>query len=241
MAKAEAGIRFDWGMALLTIWVVVGFYLDLWAHAHGMVDDTFLTPWHAFLYAGAATFGLTLGILATRNLVRGAPWRSALPGPYMVSLIGAIAFLVAGQFDFVWHSMFGFEVSVDALLSPPHLALAACGIVAFSGPIRSVWARPASARVLATARAGRHRAHRHARAVRCLHAVRASGRRPARRDDRRYDGSGAAVPAVRDGRRRHADSIGSRSPTRTSATRNCRRTVDGLPSEPSPMGRRRSS
>ena len=144
MAKAEAGIRFDWGMALLTSWVVVGFYLDLWAHAHGMVDDTFLTPWHAFLYAGAATFGLTLGILATRNLVRGAPWRSALPGPYMVSLVGAIAFLVAGQFDFVWHSMFGFEVSVDALLSPPHLALAACGIVAFSGPIRSVWARPAS-------------------------------------------------------------------------------------------------
>lgn len=144
MAKAEAGIRFDWGMALLTIWVVVGFYLDLWAHAHGMVDDTFLTPWHAILYAGAATFGLTLGVLATRNLVRGAPWQSALPGPYMVSLIGAIAFLVAGQFDFVWHSMFGFEVSVDALLSPPHLALAACGIVAFSGPIRSVWARPAS-------------------------------------------------------------------------------------------------
>ena len=203
MAKAEAGIRFDWGMALLTIWVVVGFYLDLWAHAHGMVDDTFLTPWHAILYAGAATFGLTLGVLATRNLVRGAPWRSALPGPYMVSLIGAIAFLVAGQFDFVWHSMFGFEVSVDALLSPPHLALAACGIVAFSGPIRSVWARPASP--------ASWRRHGPAVigltamlvAVRGVHAVRPSARRPARRDDHRSDRSGAAVPAVRDGRRRH--------------------------------------
>jgi Tol biopolymer transport system component len=145
MAKPDAGSRFDWGVALLTIWVVVGFYLDLWAHAHGMVDDTFLTPWHAILYAGAATFGLTLGVLAARNLVRGAPWRSALPGPYMVSLVGALAALVAGQFDFVWHSMFGFEASVEALLSPPHLALAACGILAFSGPIRSVWARPPTA------------------------------------------------------------------------------------------------
>ena len=145
MAKPDAGTRFDWGIALLTIWVVVGFYLDLWAHAHGMVDDTFLTPWHAILYAGAATFGLTLGVLATRNLMRGAPWRSALPGPYMVSLVGALASLVAGQFDFVWHSMFGFEGSVEALLSPPHLALAACGILAFSGPIRSVWARPTTA------------------------------------------------------------------------------------------------
>ncbi len=144
-STAQASIRFDWGVALLTIWVVVGFYLDLWAHEHGMVDDTFLTPWHAILYAGAATFGLTLGVLATRNLVRGAPWRSALTGPYLVSLIGAIAFLVAGQFDFVWHSMFGFEVSVEALLSPPHLTLAACGVLAFSGPIRSVWARPATA------------------------------------------------------------------------------------------------
>ena len=33
--------------------------------------------------------------------------------------VGAIAFVVAGQFDFVWHSIFGFEVSVEALLSPP--------------------------------------------------------------------------------------------------------------------------
>ncbi len=31
---------------------------------------------------------------------------------------------------------------MEALLSPPHLALAACGILAFSGPIRSVWSRP---------------------------------------------------------------------------------------------------
>ncbi len=139
---ADMRARFDWGMAILSIWVVVGFYLDLWAHAHGLVDDTFLTPWHAFLYAGAAAFGLTLGVVATTNLVRGVPWRAALPGPYLVSLAGVIAFLVAGQLDFVWHSIFGFEASVEALLSPPHLALAACGIVALSGPVRSVWARP---------------------------------------------------------------------------------------------------
>jgi WD40-like Beta Propeller Repeat len=140
--SAEASLRFDWGMSGLSVWLIVGFYVDLWAHAHGMVDDTFLTPWHAFLYAGAATFGLTLGLLATRNLVRGDPWRSALPGPYLVSLVGAIAFIVAGQFDFVWHSIFGFEVSLEALLSPPHLALAASGVVVLSGPIRSVWSRP---------------------------------------------------------------------------------------------------
>jgi TolB protein len=141
----ETKVRFDWGMAVLSVWVVVGFYLDLWAHEHGLVDDTFLTPWHAVLYAGATAFGLTLGVFATRNLVRGVPWRAALPGPYLASLLGVIGFLIAGQLDFTWHSIFGFEVSVAALLSPPHLALAACGIVAFSAPVRSVWARPRTA------------------------------------------------------------------------------------------------
>ncbi len=143
-AAASASLRFDWTISILSIWLVAGFYLDLWAHAHGMVDDTFLTPWHAILYAGAVTFGLTLGVPAVRHLVRGAPWRRALPGPYMASLVGLIGFLFAGQLDFVWHSIFGFEVDVAAMLSPPHLALAVTGVVALSGPVRSVWSRPVS-------------------------------------------------------------------------------------------------
>jgi Tol biopolymer transport system component len=56
-----------------------------------------------------------------------------------MSLAGAIGFFVAGLLDFAWHSLFGFEVSVEALLSPSHLALAASGVLMFSGPIRSVW------------------------------------------------------------------------------------------------------
>ncbi len=140
-----ASSRLDWGVTVLSVWVIVGFYLDLWAHAHGRVDDTFLTPWHAILYSGAATFGLALGLLAARNIARGVPWRLALPGPYLVSLAGAVLFIVAGQFDFVWHSMFGFEGGVEALLSPSHLALASAGILGLSGPVRSVWSRPITA------------------------------------------------------------------------------------------------
>ena len=50
---AAAINRFDWGIAALSVWLAIGFYIDMWAHAHGRVDDTFLTPWHAILYAGA--------------------------------------------------------------------------------------------------------------------------------------------------------------------------------------------
>lgn len=42
----------DWAVAGLSAGVIVGFYVDLWAHEHGRVGDMFLTPWHAILYAG---------------------------------------------------------------------------------------------------------------------------------------------------------------------------------------------
>jgi TolB protein len=136
-----ASERFDWTIAALAAWLIVGFYVDLWAHAHGMVDETFLTPWHAVLYSGAASFGIVLGGVGALNVRRGLAVRLALPSPYRVSFLGSIAFLIAGLIDFAWHSMFGFEADIESLLSPPHLALAASGIMMFSGPVRSVWAR----------------------------------------------------------------------------------------------------
>ena len=143
LAPVASG-RFDWGVTALSVWLIVGFYTDLWAHEHGRVDDTFLTPWHAILYTGAATFLVTLGAVAARNMRRGVPWRLALARPYLVSLAGAIGFIVAGQLDFAWHSMFGFEVSVEALLSPSHLALATAGVLMLSGPVWSVWSGTAA-------------------------------------------------------------------------------------------------
>jgi Tol biopolymer transport system component len=141
---ADAAGRLDWAMTILSMWLIGGFYVDLWAHRHGRVDDTFLTPWHALLYAGAATFGLTLGVIFARNVRRGVPLRRALPRPYLVSLLGALAFVVTGGFDLLWHSLVGFEVDVEALLSPAHLALAASGMLMLGGPVRSIWSRAAA-------------------------------------------------------------------------------------------------
>src|SRR6266536_1477812 len=136
-----AAERLDWPVAGLAAWLIVGFYVDLWAHAHGRVDDTFLTPWHALLYSGAASFGIVLGAVAVLNIRRGVAPSRALSSAYRISFIGSITFLIAGLAELLWHSMFGFEVDIESLLSPPHLALAASGIMMFSGPIRSVWSR----------------------------------------------------------------------------------------------------
>jgi hypothetical protein len=49
---------------------------------------------------------------------------------------------VGGPFDAVWHSVFGFEAGVDALMSPAHAVLAlGFGLMA-SGPVRAVLHRP---------------------------------------------------------------------------------------------------
>jgi hypothetical protein len=54
-----SSLRFDLLMAILGIIFVGGLYLDGWAHAHGMVDRTFFTPWHAVLYLlGVPLFAL---------------------------------------------------------------------------------------------------------------------------------------------------------------------------------------
>jgi len=45
----------------------------------------------------------------------------------MLSLLGVAIFGLSGGVDFLWHSLFGFEVDTEALLSPTHLSLAIGG------------------------------------------------------------------------------------------------------------------
>ncbi len=138
---ARTSLRVDWVLAALSVWLIGGFYVDLWAHAHGEVDDTFFTPWHGLLYSGAASFGIALALVAILGSPRGVPVRDVLPAPYRMGLLGAVLFVVGGVVDLAWHEAFGFEVDVEALLSPTHLLLAAAGLFMIGAPLRSAAAR----------------------------------------------------------------------------------------------------
>ena len=119
----------DWILTALSVWLVGGFYVDIWAHAHGRVDNTFFTPWHAFLYSGAASFGVVLGVAAIMGRPRSVPIRDTLAPPYRIAFLGSVLFALAGVLDLAWHTIFGFEVNVEALLSPTHLLLATSGML----------------------------------------------------------------------------------------------------------------
>ncbi|HXN01191.1 MAG TPA: hypothetical protein VN973_04795 [Candidatus Dormibacteraeota bacterium] len=136
--------RFEWTVVALCTWLMAGAYLDSWAHRHLARLETFFTPWHAVLYSGMLAILAFLAITAQRNRDRGYSLDRVLPAGYSLSLIGCVLFGVGGVIDMAWHLRFGIEVSLAALLSPPHLLLMlALGLIV-TGPLRAAWRRPVS-------------------------------------------------------------------------------------------------
>ena len=135
--------RFDWGMVILSAWLVGGAFVDGWAHTHGKVDTTFFTPWHVAFYTGfLAVAGALVGALVYRVARRGT-WRQALPPGYNLSLLGTVIFGCGGAGDLLWHTLFGIERDVETLFSPTHMMLA-CGVwLMVGGPFRAAWQRRA--------------------------------------------------------------------------------------------------
>jgi hypothetical protein len=139
-------LRFDRVMVALSYWFLVGMYLDGWAHHHGQTDSSFFTPWHAVLYTGALAVGIALGLKQGLNMLKGHAWDRALPSGYFAALWGIVIFFVGGVFDFAWHTLFGIEENMQALLSPSHLLLASGAFLFISAPLRAAWGRRDSAK-----------------------------------------------------------------------------------------------
>jgi hypothetical protein len=125
-------------MAVLAALLMAGVIQDGWAHGHGLVDQSFFTPWHAIMYSCMVINGIVLGIMGLYNLRRGYTFRRGLPFGYWTSLIGVIVFATGGVFDLFWHSLYGIETDITGLVSVSHLWLALGGALVFAGPVRSI-------------------------------------------------------------------------------------------------------
>ena len=58
--RVRSSPLFDWVMGFLSVLLMGGLLLDGWAHSHGEVDQSFMTPWHALLYGSMGVNGLVL-------------------------------------------------------------------------------------------------------------------------------------------------------------------------------------
>lgn len=128
----------EWSVTIFSTWLVVGVYLDGWAHIRSL-PESFFTPWHGIIYSGFGFLAAALAAAAVMGRSRMGGWRQALPDGYGLSFIGAGLFMLAGAADFGWHAAFGIEADLEALYSPPHLLLAAGGALIATGPLRSAW------------------------------------------------------------------------------------------------------
>jgi hypothetical protein len=135
-------LRFDWAIILASLWFLAGQFLDGWAHNNLASSlETFFTPWHAVLYAGFFAVAGVLVFTQVRHMQRGYPWTHALPNGYWLSLLGVMLFSVGGVGDMIWHTVFGIEANMEALLSPTHLILATGAMLIYTGPLRAAWGR----------------------------------------------------------------------------------------------------
>ncbi|GIE95297.1 hypothetical protein [Paractinoplanes rishiriensis] len=128
--------------------LIGGSAADAWAHAN-IVDELegFFTPWHALLYAGfALTAAWTFWLAYRRRTSAERWWLDDWPAGYAVGGLGAVGFLIGGALDMIWHTIFGVEVSLDAVLSPSHLVLAVSGTLLVTSPVRSWWATGTTSR-----------------------------------------------------------------------------------------------
>jgi hypothetical protein len=124
----EATTRENITAALLGAVLVGGVYSDGWAHLNIGGMDSFFTPWHGVLYGGFALLTLWLAWMAWRRRDRSDRWADRVPTGYGWGLVGVAVFAVGGLLDMVWHTIFGIEAGIDALVSPTHLLLLTGGV-----------------------------------------------------------------------------------------------------------------
>ncbi|WP_102126968.1 hypothetical protein [Deinococcus planocerae] len=121
-------------------WLMTGIFVDGWAHNHlGEALETFFTPWHGVFYSGFLATALWIGWLGRRGLAQGRRGLAAFPVGYGLGALGIVTFALGGLGDMTWHTLFGIEVGLDALLSPTHLLLFLGAELIVLSPLVATW------------------------------------------------------------------------------------------------------
>jgi hypothetical protein len=138
----ELGRRDHMLTGVLAAWMIFGLFLDGWAHSN-IIDqvESFFTPWHGVFYSGFAATAAWIGYQVVRFQSPGRRFdRSRVPVGYGLGAVGVVLFGIAGIGDMLWHTVFGIEADIEALLSPTHLLLFVSSLLVLTSPLRAAWA-----------------------------------------------------------------------------------------------------
>ncbi len=127
--------------SLFSTWLIVGLFVDGWAHNNLSELETFWTPWHGLFYSGFAATGAWIVWMARSRMSSGSSLTASIPVGYRSSLLGLGIFAIGGIGDAIWHTLVGVETDVDALFSPTHILLVTGVMLIVTGPVRSLSAQ----------------------------------------------------------------------------------------------------
>jgi hypothetical protein len=139
--RPPGSLRFDWFMLAISFWPLAGAFSDAWAHSNIPKLETFFTPWHAILYSGAMAVVVSNLVVMRRNHALGYAWNKAMPAGYEMTVVGTGLLVLAGVGDLTWHTLFGIEKDIAAVVSPTHLLIAVSLSIILAGPLRSALSR----------------------------------------------------------------------------------------------------
>lgn len=124
-------------------WLMAGLFLDAWAHTIRLDElEGFWTPWHGVFYSGFLATAAWIAWLVNRGVPDTGSVTAAIPVGYGPAVVGIALFAMGGVGDAIWHTIYGVEASIDALLSPTHLLLFSGLILILTAPFRAAWHGP---------------------------------------------------------------------------------------------------
>jgi hypothetical protein len=139
LPETDRSRRDERAIAVFGTWMVVGLFLDGWAHM-AEKPETFFSPWHGVLYSGFVAAMIWFAVDGWRAN------RSVLPVARSqnerLTMLGVALFVTGAVGDGVWHEIFGIEVDLEALLSPTHLLLLVGGFLMLGHPLRAAFRDP---------------------------------------------------------------------------------------------------
>jgi len=110
-------------IGLITL-LQIGGIIDAHTHVfYGVEIESFFVPAHYFMYGGWLAILVSLVVYVGIQIRKGSNIEDWLPPRYALVALGAILFGIAGGLDAIWHTLFGFELNLEILLSPSHLVL----------------------------------------------------------------------------------------------------------------------
>lgn len=119
-------------LILLALSTIYGAVWDIWSHDMGFVE-TFWTPSHGIIYISVALTGLVvLAVVIQQSIKIGSFSPKNIPNAkgYALSGAGSLFQLLSGVSDDIYHSIFGFDVT---MWSPPHVGVIFGAVITMLG------------------------------------------------------------------------------------------------------------